>query len=77
MNDIFNFLNQENEEEPQNMGLDSLEALQYLSTKASLATIRTYKTAREISNEIAMSTPFERRSEFYRPEYTSENIEFC
>lgn len=76
MNDIFNFLNQENKEEPQNMGLDSLEALQYLSPKAPLATIRTYKTAREISNEIAMSTPFERRSEFYRPEYVDKNIDF-
>ncbi len=76
MSDIFNFLNQENEEKPQNMKFDSLEELQNLRPKDPLANIRTYKTAREISNEIAMSTPFGRRSGFYRPEYVDKNIDF-
>ena len=65
MSDIFNFLNQENE-----------EALQNLRLKSPLTTVRSHNTAREISNEIAMSTPFRRRSEFYKPEYVDENIDF-
>lgn len=65
MSDIFNFLNQENE-----------DGLQNLSYKDPLANIRTYKTAREISNEIAISTPFGRRSRFYSPEYINKNIDF-
>ncbi|AXG69765.1 hypothetical protein KORDIASMS9_01992 [Kordia sp. SMS9] len=66
MSNIFNFLNQENEEEQQNIGFDNLETLQDLTTK----------TARSISNEIAMNSPFGKGSVFYRLEYVYKNIDF-
>ena len=38
--------------------------------------IRTRKTARQISNEIALESPLGKRSKFYKPEFIDKNIDF-
>lgn len=38
--------------------------------------IRTRKTTRQISNEIALESPLGKRSKFYKPEFIDKNIDF-
>ncbi len=72
---IFKFLDEDNEDILQNMRFESLEDLQNaLMPQDPFGGIRTNKSFRETSNEIALETPLGKQSTFYKPTTLTQGI---